>query len=414
MQGWTPDSLGGTNASPQHVALVVGHEGLRRDLERALSTMGFASTSEDRLRDALRLPRVDVIVLDLDVSRESVDLDTICEAAGKPVIGLTGDPALRSAPAGGRPALLAKPFSIADLERALREALGGVSGGRPAGGLDPLLQTREPSLLRTLERARQLAEVGHPIVIQGELGTGRQALAEALHRWSPRGAEARIVLDRTDFASASADDAEEALRSALEGVSAGAVVVVEPAEWSDAAQIALASRLRDPDGRRWLTIASIPLDEACEAGRLAREVADRLDVARVSLPALRDRGLDHRTLCEAIARRVARELGRPTPNLEAETIEAWGAEGFPGNRLGLESRIRAAMLEGEPQARRSGAPLEVRRHADEASTLDLKRLERDTIVRALAHWQGNRTRASESLGISVRTLRNKIREYGLR
>ena len=61
-----------------------------------------------------------------------------------------------------------------------------------------------------------------------------------------------------------------------------------------------------------------------------------------------------------------------------------------------------------------GGSLDLRGPASEAASLDLKSLERDTIVRALAHWQGNRTRASESLGISVRTLRNKIREYGLR
>jgi DNA-binding NtrC family response regulator len=63
--------------------------------------------------------------------------------------------------------------------------------------------------------------------------------------------------------------------------------------------------------------------------------------------------------------------------------------------------------------------LEPARRADRArqgalESLDLKTLERETIVRALAHWRGNRTRAAESLGISVRTLRNKIRDYGLR
>ncbi len=47
-------------------------------------------------------------------------------------------------------------------------------------------------------------------------------------------------------------------------------------------------------------------------------------------------------------------------------------------------------------------------------SVHLKTLERDAIVRALGHRDGNRTRASEDLGINVRTLRNKIREYGLR
>ena len=94
------------------------------------------------------------------------------------------------------------------------------------------------------------------------------------------------------------------------------------------------------------------------------------------------------------------------------------ADGFPGNLLGLESRLRSALIrsEGRPEGLRRAVRAESAppSRSEVEASLNLKQLERDAIVRALAHWQGNRTRASESLGISVRTLRNKIREYALR
>jgi DNA-binding NtrC family response regulator len=109
-----------------------------------------------------------------------------------------------------------------------------------------------------------------------------------------------------------------------------------------------------------------------------------------------------------------------TPKMGPELVEALAEEGFPGNRLGLESRLRSALVrvgdEGELLSVIRGESVPDAAALPEAgpASLNLKALERDTIIRALAHWDGNRTRASETLGISVRTLRNKIREYELR
>lgn len=408
---------------PPRVAVVVAHPGLRGDLTRAFAAMGWEAEAREGLHDlqagsrAQRSEdlRFDAYVIDRagGAAEAEADAGRIVRELEAPVVWLAGSPHELLPPLGPRSTLLFKPFSVADLEEALQAALEAASDHQE-GMLDPILRTRDPALEKTLARARRLAGQDVPIAIEGELGVGRRALASAVHAWSARGTEPLCVLDRTELATAPPDAAAARIDSTLGSVAAGSLVLVEPAEWSSAAQSALAHRLRAASRPvRCLSIVSESLESSMDRGRLLAELGDRLDVARVLLPPLRARIADARGLCEAVARSVARQLGRVTPDLDDAMIAAWVDEGFPGNRLGLESRIRNALLR-EEVASTAASPLEVERHEAEERSLDLKALERDTIVRALAHWKGNRTRASESLGISVRTLRNKIRDYGLR
>lgn len=392
------------------VGLAVAHAGWRGDLERTLVSAGCRVVPIPGSPALERGTGIDVFVGDAEAAPASFGLGE--DLLDRVVVWSAAPSEARS----GRPQagwdVLAKPFSVADLERALERVLAPTQ--TDFDRLDPVLASRDPGMTALVGRARRLAERDLDLVIEGELGVGRRALARATHDWSPRAEAPFVVLDRVELAALPAEEAVRAVDRAGADAIGGSLVVLEPAEWTPIAQHALAAVLRRDAGTRILTLVSETLEVSVERGRLSRELADRLDVARVRLPALRSRTADHRALCEAVARRVARRLGRETPALEEATIASWAEEGFPGNLLGIESRIRAAMLQEEVGATAAGAPLPVRRHEDEGDALDLKRLERDTIVRALAHWQGNRTRASESLGISVRTLRNKIREYGLR
>ena len=109
-------------------------------------------------------------------------------------------------------------------------------------------------------------------------------------------------------------------------------------------------------------------------------------------------------------------------DLSRASLEAAKLAGhrFPGNLRELRNLMRRAvvlspdadvdvdlLLGQRPASSAARAPLEL-------DTLNLRELERRAVIRSLAEHDGNRTRASEELGISVRTLRNKIREYGLR
>jgi len=402
------------------IELVEANDALRADLERALASAGFevesrgaaSSPAEAGLRHALHV---------LDLAAPGADVWAADPAASSRSLFLTRDAgdAIRQAARRAHPIdLLAKPFSIERLEARILHRLSGAREERRLR-VDPLLETRDPDLARTLERAWRAARQDVSICIAGELGTGRRALAHAIHAASPRAPLPFVAIDGSDFPDRPGERPESVLALRIERARGGTLLVVEPEEWPARAQAALQSALRTASvaAPRCLALARTPLDRSARASGLPIELQYRLAGVQLVLPPLRERSADQADLCRAVARRVARELGQEAPPLDAALLAELARTGFPGNRLGLESQLRSWLIRREPDSPapiRRGEESTVPASAERPASLDLKLLERDTIVRALGHARGNRTHASHALGISVRTLRNKIREYGLR
>jgi two-component system response regulator FlrC len=405
------------------ICLVESNETLRRDLAAALERSGFGVAAYPTAADARRDSRESVpSVRVLDLSSAGVGAWLEEETFAGPTILLAAESVSPGANWRGDPGdleILYKPFSLSILESRILARLPPRRGSRLDSN-DPILHTREPELVALLERARRAARRRTPICLVGEIGTGRRALARQIHDWSSGRVMPFVTLDRACLEASGTHRVEEVISGALARAGQGTVLLVEPAEQIPRVQEVLQSTLRrqGDGGARWLSIAKQPLEQSVREGRLQIELQYRLEVMTLRVPALRDRPLDQAPLCRAIARRVARELGQETPEIDTELAEALARDGFPGNRLGLESRLRGALMQSEGDRARlravTGAESTPATAASETSFLNLKALERDTIIRALAHWDGNRTRASEALGISVRTLRNKIRDYGLR
>lgn len=417
--------------SEARLLLIESHPGLREDLVSALSRAGFhveafadaeeaGAFGRSGARPALQM--VDPTALGAEAWLEGNEGDRI-DSVPTLVLANRSDEKSESLGWGAEGhSILYKPFSIHALERRIAEIVGAErsKGERP---LDSMLDTRDPALVATLSRARKWAARSFSICIEGEIGTGRRALARAIHSWGSSGRRSCAVVERSLIESTAASQLGTLLAEALESARHGSVLLVEPDEWPAYAQEALVESLRSVEREgapRCLVIAKQALLQSVREGRLTVELQYRLDAAGLSLPPIRERVEDHPALCSAIARRVSRELGMRSPTFRPEWVEALAAEGFPGNRLGLESRLRSALVrageDGDLLAALQGSASSSPSQRNElgAESLNLKTLERETIIRALAHWEGNRTRASETLGISVRTLRNKIREYELR
>ena len=427
--------------APARVLLVEANARLRSDLAAALERSGFiVEALADLIRSERLESRFDVFVFGFGTDCKVTALKAalafaqgattgLGQGAEAPSLILLGEPeapsgtalrALQSLAADWLP----KPFSVRDLERCIAGQLS-TRDKRRSFPRDPMLVTQDPTWRRTLARVQTWAESAVPISLVGELGTGRRALAEQIHAWSRVASGPCIFVDSAELEGDGSDAGRTRFALAYRQAEQGTLIWSEPGLAPRAVQVQALGRLRS-GGRgapRWIVIGTESLSAQAELGRVDLELQYRLEAAPVRVPAIRQRPDDHAALCTALAGRVARELGASVPEIDAALVSRLVDGGCAGNRFGLETRLRSALVRSGGDAERFRADLETGGNAVASvrsgaiattASLNLKDLERQTIVRALAHWDGNRTRASESLGISVRTLRNKIREYALR
>jgi DNA-binding NtrC family response regulator len=173
------------------------------------------------------------------------------------------------------------------------------------------------------------------------------------------------------------------------------------------------------------------LAQEVAAGRFREDLYFRLAVVRLRIPALRERPADILPLARHFAQRYARANGLPERGLLPATEALLLAHPWPGNVRELENTLHRAvllaeghaigpeaidLLEAAPPPRAAGplpAAPAVAAPAPFAALVGrrVEEVERDLILETLSHCLGNRTRAAEMLGISIRTLRNKLHEY---
>jgi DNA-binding NtrC family response regulator len=175
-----------------------------------------------------------------------------------------------------------------------------------------------------------------------------------------------------------------------------------------------------------IATSNISLLSLVEAGRFRADLYYRLNVIPLSLPPLRERVQDIAVLAQHFSTRIAIQQGGPVPSLLPDFLAKLQEYPWPGNVRELLNLMRRVMalyprehlgVECLEQELTPALPI-VRGAVSDAKTLlqpgtPMRSLERRLLEKTLVETGGNRTRAAEMLGLSVRTIRNKIREYGL-
>jgi DNA-binding NtrC family response regulator len=160
------------------------------------------------------------------------------------------------------------------------------------------------------------------------------------------------------------------------------------------------------------------LSAAVQQGEFRADLYFRLNVVPLTLPPLRDRVEDIPALARYFVKRFT-EPGNDPPRLTEEFICALEKRRWPGNVREFANVIRRAMIFSDQTALSlsslslSAAPLANEDSIANSQSLTLRDAERELFRAALAQTNGNRTRTAEKLGVSLRTVRNKIRAYGL-
>jgi two-component system response regulator FlrC len=296
------------------------------------------------------------------------------------------------------------------------------------------LIANDPRMVRVTELVRKVAPTQATVLITGESGTGKEIVARCIHANSPR---AQRVFVPVNCAALSPTLIESELFGHERGAFTGAVgqhagrferahggtlFLDEIGELDSGLQAKLLRVLQEKTlervgGTRQITVdvrviaaTNRDLKQQVTDGKFREDLFYRLNTFPVELPALRDRPSDIRRLARFFLERSARKIGKAGLSLspEAETVLLGYA--WPGNVRELENTMErlAILCDGVVEA--DDLPVSA---AGPVRPVLFKDIERRSIEDALAQNEGNRTRTARQLGISLRTLQYRLKEYGI-
>jgi transcriptional regulator of acetoin/glycerol metabolism len=263
---------------------------------------------------------------------------------------------------------------------------------------------RSPAMSELLRKARKAADRRMPTIIEGEPGTGKLALAQAMHERSPR-PDSRFTV-----VSCAARSWRRDWEAAI--AAGGTIVLRRPGALPDTEQLELAGELEAAQGRddRPWVIGIVTSDD-----EVRLELLHRLGQARLTAPPLRERGNDL-ALIAADWCRLEAKTDPPGPTLSPAAFEALASYEWPGNVRELLNTLASARL-GQRGAQIHPHDLGLPDHGSLRRQLHdnfgLRDIEREAIERALAQTGGNVSRAAELLGTSRSTLHRRLRTYRL-
>ncbi len=296
------------------------------------------------------------------------------------------------------------------------------------------------NIRRMIER---IARTDATVMIQGESGTGKEVVARVLHLGSARADQPFIKVNCAAIPATLLESeffghekgaftgAVQRREGRFELANHGTLLLDEISEIPPDLQVKLLRVLQEREFERVggnktiqvdvrvIATTNRRLNEEVEKGRFREDLFYRLNVVPLILPPLRERGDDVVELAKVFAAEFGRKHGKKIPTFTTAVSARLTSYPWPGNVRELQNVVeRAVILSGdegvwkeedfpEVAAEKVGAPGETSADAD----FSLARMEQRLILRALSHCGGNRTRAAKLLGVSLRTIRNKINEY---
>jgi DNA-binding NtrC family response regulator len=447
-------------AERSKVLIVEDEERMRSLFHDALSLWGYHVTTagsgtqaiemvQGQLFDTVlcdvRMPEMDGLTILREIKRHDPSIE---------VVMVTGFPAVASAVEAlklGAYDYLAKPVNLDELHHVMDRIMERrflrreVSSLRSRLGAE--LPVRDlvgsaPAMVHVKDVVAKVAATDSPVLIEGESGTGKDVVAEAIHRLSARTTGPFVPVNcaavppelleseffghvRGAFSGAVADHT-----GFFRAASGGTIFLDEVAELPPTLQVKLLRVLEEREIRPVGSSKSFPVDvrivaatnrqveRAIQDGSLRQDLFYRLNVVRIHIPPLRERKSDIPALVAFFLRQFNDRFGREVHGLTAEALAALTAYDFPGNVRELENLLERAYALGArgditpadlpaltPRAP-APAPVPV------AALPSLAEAERELILRALRVHENDKDRAARALGISRRTMYRRLKEYG--
>lgn len=447
--------------SERHVLIVDDEHNLRDSLIEYLALENFTCMGAQNAAEAFSLldsQIFDAVVLDLRLP--GMDglgiLSTVKERIPRlPVIMISahGDiPDAVEAMKLGAVDYLVKPFDPAELSIRLEKAISdsrlihmAVVGQRLAesASSEHIWRSSSPSMKEVYRMVDRVSPMPSTVLITGESGTGKEVIARDIHRLSPRssgpfipinvGAIPETLLESELFGyeKGAFTGATTRKTGLFELAAGGTLFLDELGEMPESMQVKLLRVLQERIVLRLGSTRPLPIDirivaatnrdlaAAVRDGSFREDLYFRINVIEIHLPPLRERQSDIAPLAGFFLSRFAKEMGKSVTGLTPAALASLYSYPFPGNIRELENSIeRAVILADGPELDSSDfffpeTKFEMEESIQEKPTLSIRGVEKKTIVSALERNNGHRERTAGELGISRRTLLNKIKEYGL-
>jgi len=302
----------------------------------------------------------------------------------------------------------------------------------------PPLSYGDPAMEPVVEAIRKVASTNATVLLTGESGTGKEVAARTVHKWSQRSrgpfvavncaamSETLIESELFGHEKGAFTGATAARPGRIELAEGGTLFLDEIAELKPALQVKLLRVLQERSFERVGGTRTIEADIRCIAatnrdldammreGSFREDLYHRIAVFPVYLPALRERRGDILPLAASILERIGSDLGRREISISEDAKRALASYDWPGNVRDLSNSLeRAAILAGSGGIEAKHLTgLQGSTPPQRSSGQTLADLERDAIEGTLQDVGGNRRMAAEKLGIGLRTLYDKLKQYG--
>ena len=323
---------------------------------------------------------------------------------------------------------------------ALRQELDGQYGFDRILGQDPRFRG-------ALAQAAKVAATETTVLLTGESGTGKELVARAIHHGSPRADGPYVAINCAALPDTLVDSelfghergaftgADKQKLGRFEVAAGGTLFLDEVGELSPAVQAKLLRVLQEHEFQRvggteplradvrLIAATNQDLERVVAQGTFREDLFYRLNVFRVQLPPLRERGNDVMLLARHFIREIGARLGRGEPGVSPEAEALLRSYAWPGNIRELENAVERALILADGGPLRPGQfglgemqngraepsdPPAMEHSAPERLAV----LEQRAIRAALAHTRGNKTHAAALLGITRTQLRTRLKRLG--
>ncbi|MDR1374054.1 MAG: sigma-54 dependent transcriptional regulator [Treponema sp.] len=446
------------------VLIVDDERNIRESLRKYLSLEAIDSKSAETGEDAvsfLEREVFDAVILDLKLPGMSGQdlLEWILNRGiPVPVIMISAHGQIAdavSALKAGAKDYLVKPFDPVELIIKLKDLVENkrrenmIEAVRRSENYESVLIGDTPAMQKLSARIDKIAGSDVTVMISGESGTGKEVVAREIHRRGPLATEPFVAVniggiheglmeselfghEKGAFTGAAARK-----QGLFDLAGRGTIFLDEIGEMPMPLQVKLLRVLQERKIRRLGGTVDIPVnarivsatnrdvEALVREGRFREDLYYRLNVFRISLPPLRERRGDIPLLADHLLKKLAFRMGKGAYSLSPEAGRKLLDYSFPGNIRELENILERALIYcdgkkirgGDIDLHEDGAVSAVPRTAAAETARDgfsLGDIEKQAVIEALKRWKGNRTRAAQALGISRKTILNKIKTYGLK